>query len=305
MNFDITIVGHLCIDSISLPNKQSPYTILGGSAAYTSLSAKRLGANVSIISKVGGDFPKAYLWWLSQEGIDLTGVLRIEGEKTTRFELKYDSSMSNRTLRLLSKAPVIKVEDLPNLLDTKVAHIAPIADEIPYDVTEKMKKSTEVLSIDPQGLVRAFDENGTVVSKPLEDKRVLELVNIYKSSKEEIEAITGMADLRAAIRSIHDFGVETVIVTMGIKGAAISIDGTVYEIPVYTPDKIVDPTGAGDAFIGGFLAEYVQGKEVLWCACVGSAAASAVVEGVGPTLIGSGSQIRQRAELLYEKRIKH
>ncbi|MBS7621419.1 sugar kinase, partial [Candidatus Bathyarchaeota archaeon] len=48
-----------------------------------SLSAKRLGANVSIISKVGGDFPEAYLWWLSQEGIDVSKVAKIKQEKTT------------------------------------------------------------------------------------------------------------------------------------------------------------------------------------------------------------------------------
>ncbi|MEM1565388.1 MAG: PfkB family carbohydrate kinase, partial [Candidatus Bathyarchaeia archaeon] len=63
--------------------------------------------------------------------------------------------------------------------------------------------------------------------------------------------------------------------------------------------------GAGDAFMGGFLAEYVRGKEALWCACVGSAAASTVIEGVGPTLVGCGSEILRRAELLYEKGIKH
>lgn len=303
--FDIVVLGHFSIDSINLPNRQSPCIILGGSAAYVSLSAKRLGANVSIISKVGWDFPEAYLWWLSQEGINLARVSRIVQEKTTRFELKYNSDMSSRTLRLISKAPSITAEDLPTSLEAKVAHLAPIANEIQYDVAERLKQSVGVLSLDPQGLIRAFDENGTVMNEPLRDQRILEIVNVYKSSKEEIETVTGVGDLRTAIRAVHDFGVETIIVTLGVKGAVLSIDGTVYEIPAYTPNRLVDPTGAGDSFIGGFLAEYVRGKEALWCACVGSAAASTVVEGVGPTLMGSGSEIYQRAELLYEKGIKH
>ncbi len=302
---DIVVVGHLCIDSIILPNRQVPCTILGGSAAYVSLSARHLGADVSIISKVGGDFPKAYLWWLSQEGIDVANVHVVEDRKTTRFELKYSDDLSTRTLRLISKAPPITVEDTQSSLKTKVIHLAPIANEIEYEAAEKLKRCAEILSLDPQGLIRAFKDEGVVTHEKLEDKRVLELADIYKSSREEIEAVTGFLDLHAAIRAVHDFGVETVIVTLGGKGAVLSIEGTIYEIPAYTPTKIVDPTGAGDAFIGGFIAEYIRGKEVLWCACVGSAAASTVVEGIGPTLVGDGDEIRRRAELIYEKGIKH
>ena len=305
MDFDIVSVGHLCIDSISFSNRQLPYIILGGSAAYVSLAARRLGASVYIISKVGGDFPEAYLWWLNQEGVNLAEVAKLKQEKTTRFELKYNSDLSNRVLRLTSKAPPITVEDLQKTIKAKVVHLAPIANEISYEVAEKLAKSAEVLSLDPQGLVRAFDENGFVANEPLKDKRILELIDVYKSSQDEIEAVTGVADLKAAIRTVHDFGVETVIVTLGAKGAVLSVEGTAYEIPAYTPNKLVDPTGAGDAFIGGFLAEYVRGKEILWCGCVGSAAASTVVEGVGPTFLGDRDEIYRRANLLYEKGIKH
>jgi sugar/nucleoside kinase (ribokinase family) len=273
--------------------------------AYVAFSAKRLGSNVSIISKVGGDFPEAYLWWLSQEGIDISKVAKIKREKTTRFELNYDSDMSNRTMRLASKAPPIEAEDLPSSLEAKAVHLASIVNEISYEVAEKLAKSAEVLSLDPQGLVRVFDENGFVANEPLKDKRILELIDVYKSSQDEIEAVTGVADLKAAIKAVHDFGVETVIVTLGAKGAVLSVEGTAYEIPAYTPNKLVDPTGAGDAFIGGFLAEYVRVKEILWCGCVGSAAASTVVEGVGPTFLGDRDEIYRRANLLYEKGIKH
>lgn len=305
MDFDIISVGHFSIDSIKLPDRRLPYVILGGSVAYVSLVAKRLGANVSIISKVGGDFPKAYLWWLSQEGIDISKVAKIAQEKTTRFELNYNSDLSTRLMRLASKAPPINIGDLPNSLQGKAVHLAPIANEIPYEVAEKLAKSTDVVSLDPQGLVRVFGEDGLVANEPLRDRRILELIDVYKSSRDEIEAATGVADLRTAIRIVHDFGAKIVIITMGVKGAVLSINGTIYEIPAYTPNKIVDPTGAGDAFIGGFLAEYVRGKEALWCACVGSAAASTVIEGVGPTFLGDKDEIYRRASVLYEKGIKH
>jgi sugar/nucleoside kinase (ribokinase family) len=305
MDFDIVSVGHFSIDSINLPNRRLPCVILGGSVTYVSLSAKRLGANVSIISKVGEDFPEAYLWWLSQEGIDISKVAKIRQEKTTRFELSYNSDMSNRTMRLASKAPPIEIEDLPSLLEAKAVHLAPIANEIPCEVAEKLAKSAEVISLDPQGLIRVFDENGLVANEQLKDKRMLGLIDVYKSSQDEIEAVTGVADLKSAIKAVHDFNVEIVIVTLGMKGAVLSIGGAMYEIPAYTPNKLVDPTGAGDAFIGGFLAEYVRGKEALWCACVGSALASTVVEGVGPTFFGDKDEIYRRAGVLYEKGIKH
>ncbi|MEM0313696.1 MAG: PfkB family carbohydrate kinase, partial [Candidatus Bathyarchaeia archaeon] len=58
--------------------------------------------------------------------------------------------------------------------------------------------------------------------------------------------------------------------------------------------------GAGDAFIGGFLAEYLLGSDILWCAYVGSAVASIVIESIGPTFSLSKYEIYQRARTLYE-----
>ncbi|MGQ9506373.1 MAG: carbohydrate kinase family protein [Candidatus Bathycorpusculaceae bacterium] len=302
--FDVTVVGHFAIDSIFLPDKQIPYVVLGGSAAYISLTVRRLNARASVFSKVGGDFPEAYLWWLREEGIDLTGVVRVKDALTTRFELKYADNFLNRTLRLKSRAPSITLEDLPKSLKSKAVHIAPIAGEINYEATEKLRSSAEVLSIDPQGLVRNFDMEGYVTYSPLMDKRILELANIYKSSLEEIKAVTGLSDLNSTVKALHDYGVETVIVTLGAQGALLSIEGTKYAVPAYPCEKIVDPTGAGDVFIGGFLAEYVRGEDSLWCAYVGSAAASFAVEAVGPTFMENETEIHQRARLLYEKEIK-
>lgn len=302
--FDIVSVGHFSIDSIFLPDRRLPFVVLGGSVAYVSFAARRLDARVAAVSKVGDDFPVAYLWWLRQEGVDLSTVVKVENVKTTRFELKYDNELSNRTLRLSSKAPAITTDDVPGSLKAKVIHLAPIAGEITYEVAEKLKHQTEALSIDPQGLVRIFDENGNVSLNTLTDKRILELVNIYKSSQAEIKAITNQQNLNSAIKAIHDYGVETVIVTLGMNGAVLSVENDACNIPACRTEKVVDPTGAGDAFIGGFLAEYVNDENLLRCACVGAAVASLVVEAPGPTFFGDKEQIYQRARMLYEKEIK-
>jgi len=302
--FDIASVGHFAIDSIFLPEKAAPYVILGGSVAYVSLLARRLDARVAVVSKVGGDFPNAYLWWLGQEGVDLSGVVRVETAQTTRFDLKYVPDFSGRTLQLRSKADGITVEDLPANLKARVIHVAPIAGEVTLEVVEELKKRAEVLSLDPQGLVRTFDADGNVTYGFLEPRKILELTNVYKSSAAEIQAATGLSDVASAVKAVHDYGAEIVIVTLGMKGAMLSVDGANYDVPAFPPERLVDPTGAGDAFMGGMLAEYVKGEDLLWCACAGSAAASLVVEAVGPTFSGGKEDIYRRGRLLYEKGIK-
>ncbi|MEM3442447.1 MAG: PfkB family carbohydrate kinase [Candidatus Bathyarchaeia archaeon] len=301
--YDVVVVGHLCIDSILLPGKNRPYVILGGSAAYVSLSATRLGSKASIISKVGGDFPKAYLWWLKEEGVDLSGVARVADAQSTRFELKYNDDFSNRILRLKSRAPSITIDDTKKSLKAKALHIAPIAGEITYETVEGLKGCADVLSLDPQGLIRDFDGDGNIVGNKPVDKRILEFVNIYKSTLEEIKAVSGLSDLQSAFKAIHDFGVETILVTMGLRGAVMSIEKTTYNIPAFPTGNVIDPTGAGNVFIGSFLADYIRGEDIVWCAYVGSAAASIAVESVGPTGLGEKTEIYQRARLLYEKEL--
>lgn len=302
--FDIVSVGHFSIDSIFLPDRQTPFVVLGGSAAYVSLAARRLESRVAVISKVGGDFPEAYRWWLDQEGVNLSGLKKVETASTTRFELKYSTDLFERTLHLKSKAPSIDADDLPNPLKAFAIHVAPIAGEVTYEVVEKLKSHADVLSLDPQGLVRRFDEGGNISLGSLADSRMLDLINVYKSSQSEIQAVTGQTDLVSAVESVHNHGVKIVIVTLGSKGALLSVEGTRYDVPACVPAKLVDPTGAGDAFISGFLSEYVNGENILRCACVGAAMASFVVEGIGPTFFGDKTQVYQRARELYEKGIK-
>jgi sugar/nucleoside kinase (ribokinase family) len=136
------------------------------------------------------------------------------------------------------------------------------------------------------------------------EAQIFSLINIYKSSQNEIYQLTGEKEMKPAIKAIHDVGVETVIVTMGAKGSLLSVEGAQYNIAACPSEVLVDPTGAGDVFIGGFLTEYLRQKESTWCACVGSAAASVVVEGLGPTYFGKKEEIYRRAKILYEKELK-
>ncbi len=303
-NVDVAVVGHLSIDTIILPTRKLPFVVLGGAATYTSFAARRLDATASVISRVGGNFPEAYLWWLKQEGIDLSGVTKRADEPTTCFELKYNEDLSDRVLKLKSKGTPISLADVPADLQAKAIHIAPIANEVSFEVVEHLKQCADVLSLDPQGLLRSFDEAGNVTENASVDAAIFGLINIYKSSQNEIYKLTGESELKLAIKAIHDVGVETVIVTMGAKGSVLSVEGAQYNIAACPSQVLVDPTGAGDVFMGGFLTEYLRQKDSTWCACVGSAAASIVVEGLGPTYFGKKEEIYRRAKTLYEKELK-
>ena len=301
---DVAVVGHFSLDSIKLPSRSKPYEILGGAVAYVSLVTRRLDGVVSVISKVGTDFPDAYMQRLREEGVDLSGVVKAANEHTTSFELAYNEDFSSRTLKLRSQGSPIAPSELPRSLHAKAIHIAPIAAEIPYKVVERLKGCSKCLSIDPQGMTRRFDKDGNVACCAQMDKRILPLINIYKSSFEEISVLTGQSDLTKASRAVHDMGPEIVIATLGAKGSVLSFQGAIYNIPACHSEKVVDPTGAGDVFIGGFLAEFIRRKDPLWCACVGSAAASLVVEDVGSSFFGEKEEIYRRASEVYGKEIK-
>lgn len=291
--FDLVTVGHLAIDRIFSPKIVAPRPTLGGPPTYVSLSAKRLGAEVSVVSKVGGDFPAEYVTWLGAQGVDVSGLKRVEGAFTTRFILRYEDG--GRKLQVMSRAPPICPEDLPPNLQAKAVHVAPIVNEVPPETVGKLRKMVDILSLDPQGFVRKIDKEGNVGLRRWMDSQVLQQIDVYKSSVEEIRMVTGLKNPRSAMGKLSDYGIPIVMVTKGGEGSTLLYEGKYYNVPACKPRVILDPTGAGDAFIGAFLAEYVQGKDPLWCACVGSAAASFLLEGVGPAVFGAKGEVYARA----------
>ena len=225
-------------------------------------------------------------------------------KKTTSFELEYDKNFEKRILNLRYKTSSLQVNDLPSNFEAKVIHLAPIADEISYQEIAKLRKNTKVLSLDPQGLLRNFSDNGIVKLESNFDNKILNLIDIFKSTSEEIIKVTNQSNLKLAIETVHHFGVKIIIVTQGSKGSTLSIGENQYSVPAYHSKCVVDPTGAGDCFIGGFLTEFIDQKDTFWCACVGAAAASIIIEKMGPISFGEREEIYHRAYAIYEKETK-
>jgi len=298
--FDVVTVGHFAIDTINSPKITPAQTTLGGSPTYVSVAAAKLGADVSVVSKVGKDFPNKYLDWLRSNHVDLSGLKRTTSGVTTRFVLQYQRNWK-RKLQLRSLAPSIHANDIPDSLQAQAIHVAPIANELSTEVVQKLRKLTRILSLDPQGFTRDFDGRGNVRLKHWEERTVLELIDVYKSSQDEIRMVTGITDIKRAARRIQNYGAKIVIITRGLHGSALLFQNAFYNLPACSSQVLIDPTGAGDAYIGAFLAEYVDGRDPRWCACVGAAAASFIVEGIGSERFGNKEETYARARRIYQK----
>ncbi|MEM2321282.1 MAG: carbohydrate kinase family protein [Candidatus Bathyarchaeia archaeon] len=300
--FDLVTIGHFSIDLILPLGARKPRRRLGGPPTYTSMSARKLGATVSVMSRVGGDFPEAYLRWLVKEGVDLSYLKIDETYKTTSFLIRYRVG-GERDMFLRSRAPPISDEDIVDL-GAKAVHISPIANEVPISLMERIANMAPVVTLDPQGLLRGFNNDGRVFLRGISDLTFLRHIDVIKASEGELKAMTGLSDVLKALEKIRGLGVEAAVATVGVSGAFISFKNGVFYIPAAPPRRLVDPTGAGDSFMGGFLAEYIKGEDVLWCAALGSSAASYVVEEVGPKGFKGRRKVYERARWVYERIVK-
>jgi sugar/nucleoside kinase (ribokinase family) len=267
---------------------------LGGTPTYVSLGAKMLGKRVKVISKIGGDFPKKFVSTLAELRIDINEI-KIEGASTTTFRIEHKGDV--RSLRLKKVCSEIHPGDLKNLPGTVL--VSPIAGEISAETIPNI--NAKIIALDPQGLLREAQEDGSIVLKKRFDDQILEEVTIFKSSMEELRIITGKNEPSKGLSIIVDSGPEIAIVTMGRKGALIAIKEKRYAIPAFEVPEVVDTTGAGDIFIGGFLSAYIEGKTPLWCAALGSSMASFLVQTIGPRINASEEQLMIRAEEIYDQ----
>jgi sugar/nucleoside kinase (ribokinase family) len=300
VKFDIVTIGHFSKDLIKLPNKVSSLPSLGGPPAFVSLSAQKLKAKVSVISKVGEDFKKKQIRFLNKHKVDLSGLQIIKNTFTTSYTLEYNET-GDRILTLNSRAQSIDKSDIPDSLETKLFHLSPIANEISSLIIKKLRKRTSYISLDIQGFLRHFRKDGRVYLKSIDDIEMLSNVDIFKASSNEIEIVTKQTDVYHAIKKIVKTGIKIVIVTEGNAGSIFYFNGKMFHIPAAKPKKTVDLTGAGDVYLGAFLAEFILGKEPVWCACVGSASSSFVIEKLGLKGFKSRKHIYDRASKNLEK----
>ncbi|MHA1672140.1 MAG: PfkB family carbohydrate kinase [Promethearchaeota archaeon] len=303
-SFDLILIGHLAQDKIlhnGIRDLNTEGISLGGGVTYGSLSSYHHDPEnkIGIISKIGKDFDTSLLKIFPAPPIDISNI-KIEGKKTTTYELNYTNH--TRKIRLVKKAPEINPFSHSSLIyNTKSIHITPIAGEISLSSLEKLATDDQlngcIFGLDLQGFIREFDSEGFLSVK--DGKKVLErlfpIMEIFgsrlflKASDEEVQILTKNENLKEATRLLGKSGAY-ILTTLGGKGLLFQAPNhQLVQINAFTPHLTVDETGAGDCFMAVLLIELVKhslfpltNEGVIEAIRIASSASSFLVEEKGP-----------------------
>jgi sugar/nucleoside kinase (ribokinase family) len=270
---DLAVVGSVALDSVTTPFGKVR-EVLGGSATYFSCAASFF-TTVRLVATVGDDFPEEHLRLLKERGVDVTGLQTSRG-RTFRWVGEYGFDLNEaRTIDTQLNVFADFKPMLPSSLKkTPFLFLANIAPELQLDVLRQMER--------PQ--LTALDTmNFWIQGRREALLRVLAEVDVLLVNDGEARQLVKEPNLIKAAREILKLGPRTVVVKRGEYGAVMVSNGQFFFVPAYPLESVFDPTGAGDAFAGGFMG-YIAAQGVVDQATVrraivyGSVMASFTVE---------------------------
>jgi len=238
----------LSVGSVALDSVRTPYgsaeSVVGGSAVFFTAAAT-LFHPVQVVGVVGEDYPLHELDFLLSRGADLSGIERRAGESFF-WSGRYSSDLSTR-----------------DTLETRLGVFANFEPKIP----ESFRSARIVFlgNIDPMLQLNVLDQvkNPNIVACDtmnywIEGSRevlikLLKRVRILIINDEEVRQLADNSNLLKAARWVQDEGPEMVVVKKGEHGAILFADDWLFSVPAFPLERVFDPTGAGDAFAGGFL----------------------------------------------------
>jgi cytidine kinase len=272
----VLIVGSTALDSIKTPKTENP-RLLGGSASHAGVAASFFGP-VKLVGVVGDDFPKRYLQLYQRHGIDLEGLQRLPG-KTFHWSGEYELNMNNRRT-LLTELGVFETftPTLPEAYQTTpFVLLANIAPALQHHVLDQMRRPRFV----------AADTMDLWLKVALPDLlRLLKRLDAFVLNDSEAEQLTGEDNVLTALKQIHRLGPNYVVIKQGSHGSILSGPRGLFLCPAYPLRKVVDPTGAGDSFVGGMMGYLAAAKgpiddHIRRAMVYGSVVASFCCEGFG------------------------
>ena len=267
--YDVIALGEALIDFTALGKSENGMNIFeqnpGGAPANVAVACARLGLETGFIGKVGRDMHGSFIVeTLKNTGVDTSLMLRDEKAFTTlafvNIDEKGDRSFSFARHKSADTRLSADEIDFNALKNTKVLHFGSLsltdepARSATYAAIDAAKKNGAVISYDPNYRALLWDSEETAKK---EMRAPLHLADIIKISDEETELICDTSDIYEAAECLHAKGIKIVIVTLGSKGAFISCSGASVTLPPEDA-KVVDTTGAGDSFLGGFLYRYIK-----------------------------------------------
>lgn len=239
----LLVVGSVALDSVYTPFGETA-DALGGSAVYFSVAGSLLHP-VQVVGVVGQDYPMAELEKLASRGIDWSGVQSAEGE-SFRWKGKYSYDLQSR--ETLETRLGVFADFQPQLPDSHRAleyvFLGNIDPELQLGVLDQIARPR---------LVACDTMNYWIQSKRPQLLKLLERVDILMVNDGEARELSGDWNIHRAGRWILRQGPSRVVIKQGEYGALLLEAGRTFYVPAFPLEEVFDPTGAGDAFAGGFM----------------------------------------------------
>lgn len=239
----ILVVGSVAYDAIETPQTQIEET-LGGAAVYFSAAAS-LFTSVKLVAVVGEDFKHQDIDFLRVRNVDFTG-LKTEAGKTFRYKGRYLENMNIREtiythLNVFEHFNPLLPESFKKCQYVFLANIGP---DLQHNVIRQMKKPKFV----------AMDTMNYWITGTLPQlKKTIAAVDALIINDSEVRLLSGHDNLFAGARRIHELGPKILVIKKGEHGSILVHKNTYFFCPAYPVETLLDPTGAGDSFAGGFV----------------------------------------------------
>lgn len=291
----LVIIGTIAYDAIETPFGKTD-KIVGGAATFAGLAAAYLYDRVKLVGVVGEDFGDDNLNILRSKGISLEGVQVKKGKKSFFWSGKYHNDMNSRDtlvteLNVLADFDPIVPESYQDCEYLLLGNLTP---EIQLTTLDRLQRKPKLVVLDTMNfwMDTAWDDL----------LRVLKRVDVLTINDEEARQLSGEYALVKAAEKIMKIGPKYLIIKKGEHGALLFGDNRVFAAPALPLAEVYDPTGAGDAFAGGFVGYLARVGTVNFnnmkkAVIYGSALASFCVEKFGT------ERLRELDEELINQRI--
>lgn len=241
----VTVVGSIAFDAVETESGARD-RLLGGSATHFSLASSFL-ADTRVVGPVGDDFGDAEFAVLHGRGVQTDDIERVAGAKTFSWAGRYERDVNVRhTLRTdLNVFETFVPKLSPASAGAEVLFLANIVPALQIAVREQC----------PQARFSALDSMDLWIDVARDDlSRAIASVDCVLLNDSEIKAFADEPNLVRAARAVLALGPRVVIAKQGEYGSSMfTADGDVFGLPAYPTPDVVDPTGAGDTFAGGFV----------------------------------------------------
>lgn len=296
----IVTVGSVAFDSVKTPFGEAS-RVVGGAATYFSVAASFF-TDVRLVGVVGEDFSDEEMGAFAGRRIDTAGLQRVPGE-TFRWKGEYGFDLNTREtiythLNVFDRFRPILPDAYRSTPFVFLANIHPAL-------------QAEVLAqVDRPRFVAADTMNYWIEGTPDDLRGVLRRIDGLLINDEEARELAGESNLVKAARAICGMGPRLLVIKRGEHGVLMTREDGFFAAPAMPLDTVVDPTGAGDTFAGGFMGYLASAREVTdevltRAAIAGSALASLAVEdfGLDGLLKASSKAINRRFQAF--KRLTH